>query len=65
MVLVLLQCNVDRGESVHSPAGILVTRGKHSLHERPYKLGESAFDDALSHRAHQGELQRETFDESK
>lgn len=65
VVPVLLQCNVDGGESVHSPAGVLLTGGKHSLHERLYKLWEPAFDNALSHRVHQGELQRETFDESK
>jgi len=61
---VLLQCHVDGGQRVHGPAGVLVTGGKQSLHERPYKLREAALHNALPHRAHQGELQRETFDDS-
>lgn len=64
-IQVLFQRDVDRGKRIHSPAGVLVTRGKHSLHECPYKLWESAFHNALSHGVHQGELQREMFDESK
>lgn len=55
--IVLVQCNIDRGQSVHSPAGVLVTRWKHSLHESPYELRKAVFRDALPHRVHQSELQ--------
>lgn len=58
----LVQCNIDRGQSVHSPAGVLVTRWKHSLHESLYELRKAILHNALSHRAHQGELQTEMSD---
>lgn len=59
---VLLQCHVDGGQRVHGPAGVLVTGGKQSLHERPYKLREAALHNALPHRAHQGELVGDVVD---
>lgn len=59
----LFQRDVDRGKGIHSPAGVLVPRRKHSLHEHLYKPGEAAFDNALPHGVHQGELQRDTLDE--
>lgn len=58
---VQFQPNVDWSESINRPAGILVRRGKHCLHECLYKLGESPFHNALSHGVHQVQLQRETF----
>ena len=61
---VLFQRNIDGGEGVHSPAGVLVRRRKQPLHECPYEVGEASLHDALSHREHQVELQRETFEDT-
>lgn len=52
-----VQRDVDRGQRLHSPAGVLVRRGELPPHERPDERGEPALDDALSHRAHEGQLQ--------
>lgn len=49
-----VQCDVDWGKRIHSPAGILVRRGKLPLHKRAYELREAALYDALSHRPHEG-----------
>ena len=55
----LIQCNVDRGQGIHGPTGVLVTGGKHFPHELLHEIRKAAVDNTLPRRKHQGELHKE------
>lgn len=52
----LVQGDVDGGQSIHSPAGVLLTGWEHTAHESAYKVREAALHDTLPHGTHQVEL---------